>query len=259
MTASKIYSSQLQPLLLVLVLIFSCKESTKPANCDPGFAPCISNETVCCADTTSHNFIWEIDTLGVSLNSWANVWDVSILSDDDIWVSGTMPINPQEWQLANCAHWNGSEWELFEVSRGPGGYSPDTFYTIYAVDENNIWGMGPFLFNGTEWIYLNASPSDTWDSDGYIYDTWGNSPDNVYFSGGTGYEAGIGTVVHWNGSVFTKINPGTNSVLKSISGNSNHIYTCGNELYSTPLSEHSVLYEYDEDSWSIILESHIYY
>ncbi len=55
-----------------------------------------------------------------------------------------MPINPQEWQLANCAHWNGSEWELFEVSRGPGGYSPDTFYTIYAVDENNIWGMGPF-------------------------------------------------------------------------------------------------------------------
>jgi len=51
-----------------LVLLFTaCPDNNNPppiADCDPGYHPCGTDSTECCLDTTSHNFVWEIDTLG---------------------------------------------------------------------------------------------------------------------------------------------------------------------------------------------------
>jgi len=239
----------------LLFTVFSCKESTKPANCNPGYSPCSDNENLCCADTTSHSFVWEIDTLGIG--AWGNMtqlMDVSIISDNDIWVSGSIPFEPGNNERANCAHWNGTEWELIEVTQGQDGYSPTTFYTIYAADDNHVWAQGPYFYNGTDWSFLSDGPYNTWDSDGLIYDIWGWGPDNMYFSGGTSYEAGIGTVVHWDGSTFTKINPGTHSVLWNITGTDGHVFVSGIEAHTN----NSVLYDYSEGSWNLLFESTIY-
>jgi len=63
-------------------------------------------------DTTSHNFTWKIDTLGI-YGSYLN--DVWIVNEDDIWVVGQMR---QQWVWSHhtlcqqiCNHRN--KWWLF--------------------------------------------------------------------------------------------------------------------------------------------------
>jgi hypothetical protein len=55
-------------------------------------------------DTTSHNFTWEIDTLG-EYGSYLN--DVWIVDENDIWVVGEI-ITDSGWY--NLAKWDGLNW-----------------------------------------------------------------------------------------------------------------------------------------------------
>jgi len=53
-------------------------------------------------DTTSHNFIWEIDTLGIG-GSYLN--DVAIIDENNIWVVGNIETDTATY---NAAHWDGN-------------------------------------------------------------------------------------------------------------------------------------------------------
>ena len=59
-------------------------------------------------DTTSHNFIWEIDTLGIG-GSYLN--DVAIIDENNIWVVGNIETDTATY---NAAHWDGNECECSE-------------------------------------------------------------------------------------------------------------------------------------------------
>jgi len=55
-------------------------------------SPCETDYSQCCLDTTSHNFSWDIDTLGL-YGSYLN--DVAIVDENDIWVVAILrPIPP---------------------------------------------------------------------------------------------------------------------------------------------------------------------
>jgi len=78
-------------------------------------------------DTTSHNFTWEIDTLG-NYGSYLN--DVAIVAENNIWVVGYITTDTATY---NAAHWNGSEWELILIDRIVDCDG------VYAFNNNEIW------------------------------------------------------------------------------------------------------------------------
>jgi len=59
-------------------------------------------------DTTSHDFVWRMDTIG-----WRSteLFDVSIISRNNIWVSGYITKEGTD-TVYSAAHWTGSEWKL---------------------------------------------------------------------------------------------------------------------------------------------------
>ena len=183
-------------LLLLTLTGTTCKDSN----------PVDGNCTNCPTkpDTTSHNFIWKLDTLGAE-GSVVN--DVAVISEKDIWVVGKfyrVPFGGNDTVAYNAMHWDGIKWELKTIIiNNFGGYSSATpLTTIRAFDSTDIWvfsDAGSYgRYNGTSW-------QSAWvaERQGGITRIWGESSNKLYF-GGTN-----GSLTYWNGSTFTKLETGT--------------------------------------------------
>ena len=154
-------------------------------------------------DTTSHNFRWEIDTLG-DYGSVLN--DVFAFSENEVWVVGEIEVDSDNF---NAAKWNGSEWSLSKIDLG------GSIYGIYGFSSNEIWiasGITHF-WDGNEWNRYQLWDMGILDSDdGYLTKVWGSSPTNVYFIGMKG------TIVHYDGTNFTRMDSWTDAELRDIDG-----------------------------------------
>ncbi|NOZ75489.1 MAG: hypothetical protein GXO90_08985, partial [FCB group bacterium] len=210
---------------------------------DGGIATDSSEEvTATTMDTTSHNFIWEIDTLG-NYGSYLN--DVAIVDENNIWVVGYITTDTATY---NAAHWNGSEWEMIAIQ--PQGYILP-IQCIYYYNEEDIWfgqsGL-PIQWNGHEY-YLYTPANSTHPGQPTINAIWGSSPDDIYF-------VGDGSIVHYDGSVFRRMESGTEVDLIDISGttDSEHIFAVGKEL-----SGESTVLEYHDGLWTVLYYSQEYY
>jgi len=160
-------------------------------------------------DTTSHNFTWQVDTLGYYLSI---VRDVAIVNENNIWAVGAFYKKHADRDSTvadryNAAHWDGKVWTLkkiptqdfsrFNNHLPPGNY-PYEINCIWVVDENNIWGFseaGSWVhFNGKEWT--TNCDVNVWCN---ILKIWGSSSSNLYFVGTNG------GIFHYNGSTFTRV------------------------------------------------------
>ncbi len=181
-------------------------------------------------DTTSHNFIWEIDTLGDS-GSYLN--DVAIVDENNIWVVGMIKIpdpdssfNGTGWESFNAAHWDGSEWELIKIQ--PQGYV-QPIQTIFILDENEMWfgkGSLPIYYNGSSYDLI--TPAEDGYPGGFIINAiWGTSSSNIYFIGSNG------SIVHYDGNNFTEMESGTDVDLEDIDGTEDgeHVFVSGFNLF----------------------------
>ncbi|MFH1214782.1 MAG: hypothetical protein V1681_11890 [Candidatus Neomarinimicrobiota bacterium] len=171
--------------------------------------PIKSEETL--TDTTSHNFTWEIDTLGL-YGSYLN--DVLIVDENNILVTGYIKTDSGTF---NAGRWTNSKWILFRVLSG---YSPN--YGILYFSESDIWitsGL-PQHWNGTEWILYHLWDMNVLDADdGGVEHIWASSPEDIYFVGRKG------TIVHYDGSTFLKMESGTDTPIIDICGtDANHIW-----------------------------------
>jgi len=166
----------------------------------------------CLRDTTSHNFTWTIDTLG-AYGSLLN--DVHIVNENDIWVVGKIRIpdpdssyNGTGWETFNAAHWDGDEWEYIKILSGNSAVS-----TIYYFSQNDIWtsiGSFPVHWDGTDWTIYHLQDMGL---DAHIINSsWGSSTSNMYF---VGIE---GSIVHYDGGEFTKMESGTDTNLRDVCG-----------------------------------------
>jgi hypothetical protein len=79
---------------------------------------------------------------------------------------------------------------------------------------------------------------------------WGSSPDDIYFVGDKG------SIVHYDGSTFRRMQSGTEVDLIDISGttDSEHIFAVGKEL-----SGESTVLEYRDGLWAVLYYSQEYY
>ncbi len=170
--------------------------------------------TITTMDTTSHNFTFEIDTLGDGNSSV--LYDVAIINDTLAYAVGEIYLKDSvgnfEIEPYNIVKWNGREWKLEKVywhAGGVQGTAPRR--AIFAFSPDDIWIEGPAHWNGIEWIEYNF----TGFTDGRINKIWGTSSSNLYMVGDNG------TIVHFNGSTWTKIESGTTIHIKDIWGSKN--------------------------------------
>ena len=167
--------------------------------------------TVHTMPTTSHDFIWEIDTLG-NYGSYLN--DVWIVDENDIWVVGNIETDSGEY---NAARWNGQEWKLMKI------VNSDPIFSIWYFTGDDIWVVlygYPVHWDGNSWKLYHFHNMGI---DASALSLWGTSSSNMYF---VGLE---GSIVHYDGSSFTKLESGTDVDLKNIHGikNGDYIFIVG--------------------------------
>jgi len=187
--------------------------------------------TVTTGDTTSHNFIWEIDTLGSS-GSYLN--DVAIINENDIWVVGNIETDSMQY---NAAHWDGSEWELIDI------YSNTLdLYSIQYFNENDIWVTdicSPIHWDGNEWTLYHLQNMGLDACAGNAI--WGTSSNDMYFVGDNG------SIVHYDGSEFVGIESEYEVRLLEIHGtpDGEYVFITGRDFFSPA---YTVAYQINDGS-----------
>ena len=202
MTSAKkfilLLNTMIVTVLSLLLFLSSCPE--EPDNYDD-------------SDTTSHNFIWEIDTLGL-YGSYLN--DVWIVDENNIWVVGEINISDPDssWngtgrETFNAAHWNGEKWELIRI------HNSAPLYSIWYFDDNDIWVSSGFPkhWDGQQWTMYHLQNMGLNVS---VEKIWASSPSNIYF---VGYK---GSIVHYDGKNFRKMESGTDTQITDIWGTGAH-------------------------------------
>jgi hypothetical protein len=152
-------------------------------------------------DTTSHNFTWEIYTLGDGSSS--ELLDVAIINDTLAYAVGEIykKDSLDNWIQPpyNFAKWNGKEWEIERVLYNYQGYD---YYAqlraIFAFGESDYWvgSNQPMHWNGRQWETFDLT-SSVWN--GWINKIWGTSDKDLYIVGNGG------SMTHYNGSRWVSL------------------------------------------------------
>lgn len=211
--------------MFFIILLISCNDSTTDSNTTKPAEP----------DTTTHNIVWEIDTVGEFGTYPEAIWGSNY---DDVYIVGTFYADTGGTQLAR---WDGTKWNIlplipnFGNAHGIIGFSSDDIWiagrsngpalvhfngvkwnliNVFSTYLNNeltaVWGMSSkelwavgyngliVHYNGLKWTQINSGTTMM------LYDVWGSSSSNVYFAGGNS-STGMGVLLHWNGKEMIKI------------------------------------------------------
>jgi hypothetical protein len=184
--------------------------------------PIKSNElNVTTLDTTSHNFTWQTWTFGE--HSSSILYDVAIINENNIWAVGEIYINDSLGQpdpnAYNAVHWDGSKWEIKKISvLFRGSLITPTMYSVFAFSPTEIWMSSgvPVKGDGNTWTqYHLFDMGILTQQDGYLTNIWGSSSNDIYFVGT------LGTIAHWDGVKWTKIESGTTTNINDVWGDYN--------------------------------------
>ena len=139
-------------------------------------------------DTTSSDFTWQIDTLGVTSSS---LYDVTIINDTLAYAMGEMYLRDSTGQLDpilyNLAVWNGATWSIHRVAynyQGQQFFNP--IQSVFAFNRNDIWlcGNGVIRWNGAQFVEVPI-PTSVWGP--YrMNKMWGSSSYDLYAVGDGG-------------------------------------------------------------------------
>jgi hypothetical protein len=174
-------------------------------------------------DTTSHDFSIEIFSWGHHSSSLLR--DVAIINENEIWAVGKIHTedtdcwneDSTEWiPPYNAVHWDGEKWELKRIYvnyRGEPNWAP--LEGVFAFSKNDIWFSSglPYKPVGDKWTLYHLWDMGVLDeNDGGVPRMWGTSSDDMYFAGRKG------TIVHYDGQSWQKIESGTDLTIQDIWG-----------------------------------------
>jgi len=255
------FSTGIQPLLFSLIILLTqsaCPDNPKEIVCGEnqvdvnGTCECADgyhwneDQTQCLLDTTSHNFVWEIDTLGIG---GSYLKDVAVIDENNVWVVGQIETDSGYF---GAAIWNGEEWTLKKL-HGPGINTPSIKPRgIWALSENDIWFASGSIYHwdGVETSLMwqrNIGTNET------VEQVWGTSSSDLYFVGGNG------NIVHYDGSDFRRMESGTETGIINIWGlDGQHIWAVTyqnnangiiNEVLFYNGNEWTTKFNKSEDNW----------
>ena len=178
-------------------------------------------------DTTSHEWTWTMETFGDFSSS--AFYDGAIINDTLAYAVGKIYLNDSLGQYDptpyNLAIWNGQTWAFKKIF-----YSGNLIITsirgIYVSQPNEIWLAGGSIFR---WdgqschAPLVFSRLTLPSQNATVEKLWGDSQSNVYGVGNAG------TIIHYNGSSWRKIESGTTVDLTDIYGtpDGKEVWVCG--------------------------------
>jgi hypothetical protein len=172
-------------------------------------------------DTTSHEFTWQLDTLGDGNSS--TLYDIAIINDTLAYAVGAIYLKDSttgrfDPDAYNLARWDGKKWTLMRI----------WFYTICGQQSRTSYPASSiFAFSPTDvWIAMSGSQVARWDGNSQtatmclpvsfsIHKLWGQNPNSVYAVGDGG------NIVHYNGNSWQKIESGTTLSILDIWGTKN--------------------------------------
>ena len=178
-------------------------------------------------DTTSHNWTWEVDTLGIA-NSY--LYDIAILNDTLAYAVGYIYLNDStgkfDQQPYGVAVWNGARWQFKRVMAiGPtGAVSNLTPSGILAFSAADIWfaNGGVFSWDGQSqnanpyWINAFQGNSSPILSEGQTAEKlFGSSDQSLYAVGLSG------ALAHYNGKSWQQIRTNLTTEIHDVWGGSN--------------------------------------
>jgi hypothetical protein len=188
---------------------------------------------------TSHDITWDIDTLGQQGNFLYDIWG---LDENNVYAVGYSTLNGSNY---NIIKWNGTNWQPFSLVEG-------VLTDIFCFSNNNIIVVGSFgsygfaaIWNGAIWEETNFfSYFPNGDTIWALNAVWGSSTDDIWAVGDKG------TIIHWDGSEWRKIDAGISTRITAIWGISQ------SEIYIVPISGvQSSLYRYNGLSWEKIFDN----
>jgi len=208
-----------------------------------------SNElSVTTMDTTSHDIIWEVETIG-GPGSLAR--DVAIINENNIWIGGEFFMNDT---LYNAANWGGQQWNLKRIPAVP-WYNPEIFVydgirTLFAFSSDDIWfseELGTIVHwdgNSYESFIIGANQAQ-----GTILKMWGLSSDEIYLVGTNG------SITKFNGSSFLLMNSNTDINLTDIYGtpDGSEVWACGRAD-----GQKSIILKLNSNRWERIWERNVF-
>ena len=188
---------------------------------------------------TNHNITWEVDTLGQPGDFLYDIWGTD---ENNIWAIGAVNLSSG---FSGIIKWDGNHWAPFEtpggVKRGIFGFGGDNIFVVGESANRGFVGH----FNGSSWIsyrsdYFLANGDTVYP----LYSVWGSSPDNVWAVGDRG------TIIHWDGSQWSKVQSPTNLILWDIWG------TSADNVYALHISfaNQSKLIHFDGMEWREITD-----
>lgn len=183
--------------------------------------------TVTTMDTTSHEFTWQIDTLGDGNSSLLN--DVAIINDTLVYAVGEIYKKDSTGQIDplpyNLAEWNGRGWALERVTVLFRGFTiTPPLKGIFAFSPSQIWLAGGLAIHGDgeQWTPYDVRLITGFDSLSFTK-CWGANPSQMYFVGLRGSPAS------YDGSTWRKMESGTSVDLLDVWGSPDGgvVWACG--------------------------------
>jgi hypothetical protein len=191
--------------ILILSLSFiaftstDCKHSTQPP------------DDTTHIDTTSHNFAWTSYTIGDASGGSSNLYDVAIINDTLAYAVGEFYINDT---LYNTVVWNRNTWIPKRISVAfRGNIITPPLYGVFAFTPTDIWFVGslPVHGDGINWTIYDLRSMSGLESIS-LTKAWGSSSTDMYFVGNSG------SIAHYNGSSWSKIESGITLPFQDIFG-----------------------------------------
>ncbi len=215
-------------------------------------SPPINNKS----DTTSHNYIWRIDTLGIE---GSFLKDVSILNKNDIWAAGEIIFEDTytydslgNWiDPYNVVHWDGVKWNLIRALAK--NYNNNYYQknAVRAFNINNIW-LGDNIashWDGNYWYFYSLS--EGFPTSYYISKIWGLTSQHIYFIGFGG------RITEFNNGRWTEMDSGTPIDLYDIHGTEETVFITGYNFVGD-LSGQSIALQLTNGIWQPVFTSSSY-
>jgi hypothetical protein len=212
--------------ILVIFCLIGCKKNP--------VSPPVNN----LPDTTSHNFSWQIDTIGIYPSQIDGVWGTDI---NNVYAVGLIFYSYSPYTFTGIIHWDGTKGTSMDYHEG-------CLQGIYGFGANDIWAVGYWQVDYNMYALITHWDGKIWTTwklqqYGALCAIWGTNSNNLYATGAGDY------VLHYDGTDWTKQPSSTTFGLSDIYGiDNNNIFAAGWKSSSGS----GVLTKYDGTSWKTV-------